>query len=102
MAFAYSVFYFPFDWNGPVRRAFRAVGPGVIVVLETEIWPNLLRHARKTGVPVVFVNGRLSDKSFRGFSRAMKASGGVLGKFLRSILNDATLYMVQSQHNASR
>ena len=79
MTFADSVFYFPFDWNGPVRRAFRAVRPGVIVVLETEIWPNLLRHARKTGVPVVFVNGRLSDKSFRGFSRAVKASGGVLG-----------------------
>ncbi len=102
MAFADSVFYFPFDWNGPVRRAFQAVRPGVIVVLETEIWPNLLRHARKTGVPVVFVNGRLSDKSFRGFSRAVKASGGVLGSFLRRILNDATLYIVQSHHDASR
>jgi len=102
MAFADSVFYFPFDWNGPVRRAFQAVRPGVIVVLETEIWPNLLRHARKTGVPVVFVNGRLSDKSFRGFSRAVKASGGVLGNFLRRILNDATLYIVQSHHDASR
>jgi 3-deoxy-D-manno-octulosonic-acid transferase len=72
------------------------------VVLETEIWPNLLRHARKTGVPVVFVNGRLSDKSFRGFSRAVKASGGLLGNFLRRILNDATLYIVQSHHDASR
>jgi 3-deoxy-D-manno-octulosonic-acid transferase len=102
MAFADAVFYFPFDWNGPVRRAFRAVRPGVIVVLETEIWPNLLRHARKTGVPVVFVNGRLSDKSFRGFTRAVKASGGVLGNFLRRILNDATLYIVQSHQDASR
>lgn len=102
MAFADSVFYFPFDWNGPVRRAFRAVQPGVIVVLETEIWPNLLRRARKTGVPVVFVNGRLSDKSFRGFSRAVRASGGLLGNFLRRILNDATLYIVQSHHDASR
>ena len=102
MAFADAVFYFPFDWNGPVRRAFGAVRPGLIVVLETEIWPNLLRHARKTGVPVVFVNGRLSDKSFRGFSRAVKASGGVLGSFLRRILNDATLYIVQTQHDAVR
>jgi 3-deoxy-D-manno-octulosonic-acid transferase len=102
MGFADAVFYFPFDWNGPVKRAFRAARPGVIVVLETEIWPNLLRHARKTGVPVVFVNGRLSDKSFRGFSRAVKASGGVLGKFLRRILNDATLYIVQTPQDASR
>ena len=99
MPFADAVFYFPFDWNGPLRRAFRAVQPGVIVVLETEIWPNLLRHARKTGVPVVFVNGRLSDRSFRGFSRAMKAG---FGRFLRRILNDATLYIVQSRQDASR
>jgi 3-deoxy-D-manno-octulosonic-acid transferase len=102
MPFADAVFYFPFDWNGPLRRAFRAVRPGVIVVLEAEIWPNLLRHARKTGVPVVFVNGRLSDRSFRGFSRVINTGGGVLGNFLRCILNDATLYMVQSQQDASR
>lgn len=102
MPFADAVFYFPFDWNGPLRRAFKAVRPGVIVVLETEIWPNLLRRARKTGVPVVFVNGRLSDRSFRGFSRVINTGGGVLGNFLRRILNDATLYMVQSQQDASR
>jgi 3-deoxy-D-manno-octulosonic-acid transferase len=102
MSFADGVFYFPFDWNGPVRRAFRTVRPGVIVILETEIWPNLLRHARKSGVPVVFVNGRLSDRSFRGFARAVKMSGGILGGFLRRVLNDARLYLVQTQQDASR
>jgi 3-deoxy-D-manno-octulosonic-acid transferase len=102
MNFADAVFYFPFDWDGPVRRAFRAVRPGAIVILETEIWPNLLRHARKTGVPVIFVNGRLSDRSFRGFSRALKWSGGLLGGFLRRILNDAALYLVQTGQDAAR
>jgi 3-deoxy-D-manno-octulosonic-acid transferase len=102
MNFSDAVFYFPFDWNGPLRRAFRAVRPGVIVILETEIWPNLLRHARKAGVPVIFVNGRLSDRSFRGFSRAVKKSGGFLAGFLRHILNDAALYLVQSRQDASR
>ncbi|PYU25645.1 MAG: 3-deoxy-D-manno-octulosonic acid transferase [Acidobacteria bacterium] len=102
MNFADAVFYFPFDWNGPVRRALWAVRPGVIVILETEIWPNLLRRARRTGVPVIFVNGRLSDRSFRGFSRAVKMSGGVIGGFLRRILNDATLYLVQTQQDAAR
>src|SRR6266704_1390439 len=92
MNFSDAVFYFPFDWNGPVRRAFRAVRPGVIVILETEIWPNLVRHARKTGVPVIFVNGRLSERSFRGFSRAVKMSGGLLGGFLRRILNEVPLF----------
>src|SRR4029077_5573049 len=70
--------------------------------VETEIWPNLLRHARKTGVPVVFVNGRLSDRSFRGLTRAVKASGGILGGFLRRILNDPTLFLMQTQQDASR
>jgi len=102
MNFSDAVFYFPFDWNGPVRRAFRAVRPGVIVILETEIWPNLVRHARKTGVPVIFVNGRLSERSFRGFSRAVKMSGGLLGGFLRRILNDVALYLVQSRQDAAR
>jgi 3-deoxy-D-manno-octulosonic-acid transferase len=102
MNFADAVFYFPFDWNGPVRRAFRAVQPGVVVILETEIWPNLLRHARRAGVPVVFVNGRLSDGSFHRFAGALKASGGFLGTFLRGILNDATLYLVQSHQDATR
>jgi 3-deoxy-D-manno-octulosonic-acid transferase len=102
MNFSDAVFYFPFDWQGPVRRAFQAVRPGVIVILETEIWPNLLRHARKTGIPVIFVNGRLSDRSLRGFSRAVRASGGVLGGFLRQMLNDAALYLVQSRQDAAR
>jgi 3-deoxy-D-manno-octulosonic-acid transferase len=102
MNFADAVFYFPFDWNGPVRRAFRAVRPGAIVILETEIWPNLLREARKGGVPVAIVNGRLSDRSFRGFSRAVRMSGGVLGGFLRRALNDSTLYLVQTQQDAAR
>jgi len=102
MNFADAVFYFPFDWNGPVRRTFRAIRPGAIVILETEIWPNLLRHARKSGVPVVFVNGRLSDRSFRGFRRAFALSAGMLRGFLRRVLNDATLYLVQTSDDASR
>jgi 3-deoxy-D-manno-octulosonic-acid transferase len=102
MNFSDAVFYFPFDWNGPVRRAFRAVQPATIVILETEIWPNLLRHARRTAIPVVIVNGRLSDRSFRGFSRAVKVSAGILGGFLRRILNDAALYLVQSRQDAGR
>ena len=102
MNFADAVFYFPFDWNGPVRRAFAAVRPDAIVILETEIWPNLLRHARKAGVPVIFANGRLSDRSFHGFTRAIKTSGGVLRGFLQRVLNDAEVYLVQSEQDGSR
>ena len=102
MNFSDAVFYFPFDWKGPVQRVFQAVQPEVIVILETEIWPNLLRHARTAGVPIVVVNGRLSDRSFRGFSRALKLSAGILGGFLRRIINDAALYLVQTRQDAAR
>lgn len=102
MNFSDAIFYFPFDWKGPVQRTFQAVQPEVIVILETEIWPNLLRQARRAGVPTVVVNGRLSDRSFRGFSRAVKLSAGILGGFLRRIINDAALYLVQTQQDAAR
>jgi 3-deoxy-D-manno-octulosonic-acid transferase len=59
MKFADAVFYFPLDWQGPVRRALAAARPALVVVFETEIWPNFLRETRRAGTPVVFVNGRI-------------------------------------------
>ena len=102
MKFADAILYFPLDWPGPVRRALKAVGPSLIVIMETEIWPNFLREARKAGVPVVFVNGRLSERSFRRFSLVVRAGGGLLGNFLRRILGDAALYLMQSKQDAAR
>jgi 3-deoxy-D-manno-octulosonic-acid transferase len=102
MKFADAVFYFPLDWRGPVRRALAAVHPAVVVVFETEIWPNFLRETRRTGTPVVFVNGRISDRSFRRFSRALRWFGGVLRGFLRGALADGTLYLMQSEEDAKR
>ena len=64
MPFADAVIYFPLDWAFCARRALAAVRPALVVVLETEIWPNFLRQASKRNVPVVFVSGRISDRSF--------------------------------------
>jgi 3-deoxy-D-manno-octulosonic-acid transferase len=94
--------YFPLDWKGPVTRALKAVRPAAVVIMETEIWPNFLRQSRRAGVPVIFVNGRLSEKSFRGFRRVVSLSGGVLQGFLTRILNDATLFLMQSEKDAER
>jgi 3-deoxy-D-manno-octulosonic-acid transferase len=102
MKFADAVFYFPLDWRGPVRRALAAVHPALVVVFETEIWPNFLRETRRTGTPVVFVNGRISDRSFRRFSRALQWFGGLLRGFLRGALADGTLYLMQSEEDAKR
>jgi 3-deoxy-D-manno-octulosonic-acid transferase len=102
MLFADAVFYFPLDWRGPVRRALAAARPGVVIVVETEIWPNFLRECRRAGVPVTFVNGRLSEKSFRGYARALAFSAGALAGFLRKVLNDGALYLMQSEEDAAR
>ncbi len=102
MKFADAVFYFPLDWRGPVRRALAAVHPALVVVFETEIWPNFLRETRRAGTPVVFVNGRISDRSFRRFARTLRWFGSVLRGFLRGVLEDGTLYLMQSEEDARR
>src|SRR6266851_3506742 len=96
------VFFFPFDWAFAVRRVFRAVRPSVVVVLETEIWPNFLRVARASGVPVVFVNGRLSERSYRRYQRGFAVLGFFLKPFLRRVFSTASLFLMQSKEDADR
>jgi 3-deoxy-D-manno-octulosonic-acid transferase len=102
MPFADAVFYFPLDWRGPIRRALAATRASAVVVVETEIWPNFLRQCRQAEVPVIFVNGRLSERSFRGFGRTLSYSAGVFAGFLRNVLSDATLFLMQSDEDAAR
>ena len=73
-----------------------------MILLETEIWPNFLREARRAKVPVAVVNGRISNRSFARFSRALRISGGLLRGFLRRVLNDAELFVMQSEQDAAR
>ncbi len=102
MAFADAVFYFPLDWRGPVRRALAAAGAKAVIIVETEIWPNFLRECRRAEVPVIFVNGRISERSFRGYSRALAYSADALTGFLKRVLSDATLFLMQSEEDAAR
>jgi 3-deoxy-D-manno-octulosonic-acid transferase len=102
MAFADAVFYFPLDWRGPVRKALAAARASAVIIVETEIWPNFLRECRRARVPVIFVNGRLSERSFRGFGRALAYSGGTLAGFLKKVLGDAALFLMQSEEDARR
>ena len=102
MPFADAVFYFPLDWSGPVRRALGAAGAAAVIIVETEIWPNFLRECRRAQVPVIFVNGRLSERSFRGYGRALSYSAGALAGFLKKVLGDATLFLMQSEEDAAR
>ncbi len=62
-------FYYPVDCFFTVRRAMNTIQPAGLVLVEAEIWPNLLWHAHDLGVPLFLVNARVSEKSFRGYRR---------------------------------
>ena len=59
-----AVFYFPFDWAFIVRRTLKLVRPKLFIMMETEIWPNLLRECRRVGVRTILINGRISSRSY--------------------------------------
>lgn len=71
-------FLFPYDLPIPVRRTLNRVDPGLIVLVETDIWPGFLGEAEARGVPVALVNTRLSDRSFAGYRRVSGFMGAVL------------------------
>jgi 3-deoxy-D-manno-octulosonic-acid transferase len=93
-----GIFYFPLDWVVPVRRALRAIRPAMVIVMETEIWPNFLREARRTGFPVLFANARISEKSFARFQRWEF----LVGAFFARTMRDAELFLAQTQEDAAR
>jgi 3-deoxy-D-manno-octulosonic-acid transferase len=64
-----TIFYAPLDFSWAVRAALSRLRPDVLILAELELWPNLLRAAKRQGVQVAVINGRLGEKSFRGYQR---------------------------------
>ena len=88
------VSYFPLDLSFIVRSVVDKVKPSFFIIMETEIWPNLISCLYRKKIPVVLVNGRLSDRSFRGY-RCIKF-------LLKSVLNKINLFCVQTRADAER
>lgn len=89
-----AVFYFPFDLPFFVNRTLRLVRPKLFIMMETEIWPNLLRACRRTGVKTLMVNGRISSRSY---PRYRMARG-----FFRTVLANVDQFCMQSDESARR
>ena len=102
MPFADAVIYFPLDWVFCVRRVLNAVKPSIVIVLETEIWPNFLREARRRHLPVVFLSGRISDRSFARYQKYLGIFGFYLRPFLASALKNAAAFLMQTETDAER
>jgi 3-deoxy-D-manno-octulosonic-acid transferase len=89
-----AVFFFPFDLPPFVGRTLRLVRPRLFIMMETEIWPNLLRACRRAGVRTVLANGRISSRSY---PRYRLARG-----FFRTVLGDVDRFCMQSDESARR
>ncbi|MFH1096730.1 MAG: 3-deoxy-D-manno-octulosonic acid transferase [Candidatus Desantisbacteria bacterium] len=64
-----GVIYLPLDLSMVVKKVLRIVNPRILVITETELWPNLILQAKKRGTRVIVVNGRISEKSIDGYQR---------------------------------
>ena len=87
-------FYLPLDWRWTMRRLMRFVQPELVVVGETELWPNLFRAARESGARLVIANARLSDRSFPRYRLARR--------FFRRVLADVDYIFAQSENDRNR
>ena len=94
LQFVDEVFYFPFDLGWIVRRTLRLVRPRLFIMMETEIWPNLLRACREADVRTVLVNGRISARSYPRYRLARP--------FFRRVLADIDRFCMQSEESARR
>jgi 3-deoxy-D-manno-octulosonic-acid transferase len=88
------LFFVPFDFAGPVRRVLRNVRPGLLVLVESEFWPRLLHEARRAGVPVLLVNGRVSERTGRRLGRFRRAA--------RWLLKNINAFYVQTTRDRDR
>lgn len=89
-----GLFYFPLDFRWIVRRVLGHLRPSLIVIVETEIWPNLLRMARARGIGLILANARISDRSFPRY-RAMR-------RWLAPVLAQFDVLCAQSADTAAR
>ncbi len=89
-----GVFYFPYDWSFTVKRTLDIVKPRLFLMMETEIWPNLLRECREQGVHTVLVNGRVSPRSYARYRR--------IRPLFRRVLQDVDRFCMQSEESARR
>ncbi|MES2788431.1 MAG: 3-deoxy-D-manno-octulosonic acid transferase [Planctomycetota bacterium] len=90
----HTVCYFPFDFSWSVARALQRVQPAAIILVELELWPNFIAAAKHRQIPVLLINGRVSDRSYRSYRW--------IRPLLRRILPQLQQIAVQNQTYADR
>lgn len=88
------IIYFPLDFSLVVKDAVRRIRPKLYIMIETEIWPNLLKELRSKDVSAILINGRISDRSFGKYK--------LVKKFLKGTLSGIKSFCMQSEADAER
>ena len=91
---AENVFFFPLDLSFAVGRYMRLLRPKLVVIAETEFWPNFLRAARRSGAAVAVVNARISDRSYPRYK--------TFAFLLRQVLRNVDGFLAQTEEDAQR
>lgn len=89
-----KVIYLPFDLGFILKRALSNLQPSLFIAMETELWPNLFRAIKKQGIPVMIMNGRISDDSFRGYKK--------IKFFMKDVIGCVDLFGMQDYVYAQR
>jgi 3-deoxy-D-manno-octulosonic-acid transferase len=89
-----AIFYFPFDYPWIVRRVIRTINPEIVLIAETELWPNFFRELQRQGIPSALINGRISPRSYGNY---LKFKG-----FFSEVFRNVTLFCMQSDEDAAR
>ena len=89
-----AVMFAPYDIPFIVKKIVSMIDPSLYIVLETELWPNIFRILKKKRVPSMVVNGRISDKSFKGY--------GMIKPLIKTVLHDITALCMQSPADVDR
>ncbi len=86
--------YAPYDLPGSVNRFIRRVKPAILIIMETELWPNTLAVCKKNNIPSILINARLSEKSARGYAR--------FSALTKPMLQDLSFAAIQQDQDAKR
>jgi 3-deoxy-D-manno-octulosonic-acid transferase len=89
-----EITYFPYDLSFSIDAAIKAINPKIIIIAETEIWPNFCHRAKKHNIPLILVNGRISPNSYKGYKK--------FSFFFKKVLQNFSLILMQTTEDRRR
>jgi len=89
-----DIVYLPFDIPFILKSVKKKIKPEILIIIETELWPNLVRVFKENGIPVILLNGRISEKSFHGYKK--------ISFFMRKVLSSVDSFGMQNEEYAER